>query len=147
MKLSYGQIYITLQCGAASRCSELNVISFKVNSRCAFTSRALISGVLELAKGSDVISESVLHSGELRQITLRHKSKPSQCARCVKPLLMPFLLLLPAASIQGLAKVPTEFKGGQPSLWLSRIFPLKHFHSVRTFLIQSDSVLQHRCQV
>lgn len=43
MRLSYGQIYITLQCGPAAQCSELNVISFKVNSHCAFASGALIS--------------------------------------------------------------------------------------------------------
>lgn len=42
----------------------LNVISFKVKTRCAFTSRALILGVLELAKDDDVNSESVLHSVE-----------------------------------------------------------------------------------
>lgn len=111
MKLSYGQIYITLQCGPTSQCSELNVISFKVNSHRALTSRALILCVLELAKGSDVITESVLLSVELRQIALTHKSKPSQCARCMKPSLVPFLLLQLAVSIQGLAKVPTEFKG------------------------------------
>lgn len=111
MKLSYGQIYITLQCGATSQRSELNVISFKVNSHCAFTSRALISGVLELAKGGDVISESVLHSGELRQITVRHESEPSPRVRlCETNINAFFLLLLRAASIRGPAKVPAEFK-------------------------------------
>lgn len=81
MKLSYGQIYITLQCGPTSQRSELNVISFKVNSHCAFASRALILCVLDLAKGSDVITESVLLWVKLQQITLRHKSELSQCAR------------------------------------------------------------------
>lgn len=76
MKLSYGQIYITLQCGPTSECTELNVISFKVKTHCAFTSRALIPGVLELAKGSDVICESVLHSEKL---ILRHRSKLDRC--------------------------------------------------------------------
>lgn len=71
MELSYGQIYITLQCGPTSGCTEPNVISFKVKTHCAFTSRALIPGVLELAKGSDVICESVLHSVKL---TLQHRS-------------------------------------------------------------------------
>lgn len=42
----------------------LNVISLKVKTHCAFTSRALILGVLELAKDDDVNSESVLHSVE-----------------------------------------------------------------------------------
>lgn len=68
------------------------VISFKVNSHCAFTSRALILGVLDLARGSDVITESVLLSVELRRITVRHKSEPSQCARRMKPLLPPVLV-------------------------------------------------------
>lgn len=76
MELSYGQIYITLQCGPTSGCTELNVISFKVKTHCAFTSRALIPGVLELAKGSDVICESVLHSVKL---TLRHRSHLERC--------------------------------------------------------------------
>lgn len=110
MKLSYGQIYITLQCGPTWQRSELNVISFQVNSHCAFALRALILCALELAKGSDVITESMLLSVELRQISWRHKSKPSQCARCMKPLWVPFLVLQPAVSIQGAAKVPREFK-------------------------------------
>lgn len=76
MELSYGQIYITLQRGPTSECTELNVISFKVKTHSAFTSRALIPGVLELAKGSDVISESVLHSVKL---TLRHRSNLERC--------------------------------------------------------------------
>lgn len=76
MELSYGQIYITLQCGPTSGCTELNVISFKVKTHCAFTSRALIPGVLELAKGGDVICESVLHSVKL---TLRHRSHLERC--------------------------------------------------------------------
>lgn len=65
MKLSCGQIYITLQCGLARQRSQLNVISFKVNSHCAFTSRALISLVLDLAEGGDVIADSVLLRAEL----------------------------------------------------------------------------------
>lgn len=76
MKLSYGQIYITLQCGPTSECTELNVISFKVKTHCAFTSRPLIPGVLELAKGSDVICESGLRSEKL---ILRHRSDLDQC--------------------------------------------------------------------
>lgn len=76
------------------------VISFKVNSHCAFTSRALILGVLDLARGSDVITESVLLL-ELRQITVRHKSEPSQCARRMKPLFRLFVFPQLAASIQG----------------------------------------------
>lgn len=42
MKLSHAQIYITLQCGPAWHRSQLNVISFKVNSHRAFASGALI---------------------------------------------------------------------------------------------------------
>lgn len=76
MKLSYGQIYITLQCGPTSECTELNVISFKVKTHCAFTSRALIPGALELAKGSDVICESGLHSEILIP---RPRSKLDRC--------------------------------------------------------------------
>lgn len=76
MGLSYGPIYITLQCGPTSECTELNVISFKVKTHCAFPSRALIPGVLELAKGSDVICESVLHYVKL---SLRHGSNLERC--------------------------------------------------------------------
>ena len=60
-------------------------------------------GVLDLARGSDVITESVLLSVELRRITVRHKSEPSQCARRMKPLLPP--VLVSAAGCRGAHRV------------------------------------------
>lgn len=125
MKLSYGQIYITLQCGPASQCSELNVISFKVNSHHAFTSSALILGVLELAKGSDVITESVLLSVELRSLW---DTNPSHCT-LYEIVIRAFSFSATGCehprSCQGAHRV----QGCQPSLWLTicRLFPSKHF--------------------
>lgn len=137
MKLSYGQIYITLQCGPTSQRSQLNVISFKVSSHCAFASRALILCVLELAKGNDVIAESVLRSLEFRQITRRHKSEPSRRARCMKLLSAPFVVLQPAVSFQGPDKVPTEFKVDYFHANVSKT--LKYFVKRR---VRSNSVTQ-----
>lgn len=138
MKLSYGQIYIILQCGPTSQCSELNVISFKVNSHCAFTSRALISGVLELAKGGDVISESVLHSVELRQITLRHKSKPVPMCTLHETIISAFPCSSTGCEHPRAGQGGHRVQGCQPTLWpyCLYIISIKTFYRVRSFLIQ-----------
>lgn len=66
---------------------EPNVISFKVNSHCAFASGALILCVLDLAKGGDVIAESVLLLDRLGDTNPSHPRR----ARGKKPILAPWL--------------------------------------------------------
>lgn len=87
MKLSSGQIYITSQCTPT-----LMLLALKWNSHSAFALGALILCVLDLAKSSDVITESVLRFVKRRFLQDTNPGCPS--ALGVEALLVLFLVPL-----------------------------------------------------